>query len=85
MRTVHKFYLNGPVPGESTITVPDNAKMLHAGIDEKGNPCVWVEVDTDAPSRDQRVLVYGMGQEIEEGLRYVDTYHQGYFVWHVYV
>lgn len=83
MRTIHKFDLT--VGTVNAVEIPSHAIIRHLGVQD-GIIRLWVEVDTNKFSRENRVFcVYGTGHEIG-GCRehYVGTVQIGPFVWHVY-
>jgi hypothetical protein len=92
MRTIYKYPIK--IVDQQTITSPQAyrtiitpPKIRHVGLDPQGQPCVWVEVDTDLAPHTWELFVVGTGNEIPDqaGLVSVGSFVAGPFVWHVYV
>lgn len=88
MKTIHKYQLE--LAGNTSIKVPIESRILSVG-NQRGNICVWVEVDTISPrtnkeptSEDVYFWVVGTGHKVPDGLKYVGTVIIEPFVWHVY-
>lgn len=77
--------------------VPRDAKIervIHAGLDPSGQPCVWCEVDTywfdasESPGGGVDLFIVGtgnpMGHVARSGASHVASFTQGPFVWHLY-
>lgn len=84
MRTIHKF----PFKVEDTVTlelprgaviirVADSGQIAHHGL-------LWAIVDTDQPMERRAIYVRGTGHPLPaERTRYIGTFDDGPFVWHV--
>ena len=84
MKTIYKYPIK--ITDEQEITMPQGAKVIHAGRDPEGTPCVWAQVDTEAKPEPVSILVYGTGNPMKyEPLAHVGSFNQGPFVWHVYL
>lgn len=62
-------------------------KIIYAGMDIfYGKPCLWIEVDTDAPKETRRFRIYGTGNAMyEDGTdRHIGSFQRGEYFWHVY-
>lgn len=81
MRSIYKYQLN-----EGNIDAPVGAKPLTVQT-QNGIPCLWMEVDPQAPITERVILLNATGQPFIgcEGAQYVGTYQQGVYVWHVYL
>ena len=82
MKTIWKF----PLPNSDTVTIemPSGAVVLTVQRQDY-RPCIWAEVDTEAPMEARKFRVYGTGTpHLETGERYVGTWHSQAFVWHLY-
>lgn len=64
--------------------VPQNGRLVHAGLDPTGFPCVWIEVDPTAPTEWRRFAIFGTGQPITPGWLHCGSFVEQLFVWHVY-
>ena len=84
--TIWKFLLD---PQEEQILfVPKGARILSVKT-QRGTPCLWAEVDPDAPKTSLVVRMAGTGHPLGdlESFRFVDTVftHDDSLVWHFYV
>lgn len=64
--------------------VPAGAKIL-SGACIDGRICIWAEVDTErvnSASTDFHLLP--TGGDVQPGYRYVNTFDQHPFIWHLY-
>jgi hypothetical protein len=67
-----------------TVPMPQGAKVLTAQS-QRGELCLWAEVDPNAPPVDRCFRIVGTGHRFDpDGLRYVATVQSGLLVWHVY-
>lgn len=93
MKAIWKYPID--IESEQHIRVQADFTPLHVGIDPTGTPCVWGLVDPGNPEATVsfRVLIFGTGHPItgpEEGNfddepKYLGSFVQGPFVWHVFV
>ncbi len=66
------------------IMLPSDAKVLKIDL-QNNDPYMWILLDTNKSTLPKTFRVYGTGQTINaEGLRYIDTFQQDGFVWHVF-
>ena len=65
--------------------MPKGSKIIHVGLDPKGIPCIWAEVQ-HRPDRfiDRVIFVVGTGNRIPEDAAHVGSFIQDEFVWHIY-
>ena len=84
MITIWKFPIE--ITRNQTIIVPENAKVLHVGLDTEGTPCLWCQVETNNTRVDMPVAVVGTGFALptESGWTYAGSFNQGPFGWHVF-
>ena len=77
--TIWKF------PLQTTTPMPKGARLLAVQV-QGGCPCVWAEVDPNAPLVGRRLANIGTGWDgaLDEGLSYVGTYQIGPLVFHLY-
>lgn len=89
MRTIWKFPIPTKSPDFGTgyrfeMEAPDVClpRDLQA-VD--GDVFLWAEVDTDAPTRKNRMIVMGTGRELPpDAFMYIGSWRDGDFVWHLY-
>lgn len=68
------------------IEMPVDAKVLFVAV-QYDRPCLWAEVDVDAPIETREFRVYGTGHRLpDDPGRYLGTFimNQGTLVFHVY-
>lgn len=90
MRTVHKFPLE---INRTDLDLPAGSILRSVQV-QRGNPCVWVELDDDSslPKVEHLTLIFiGTGQPVPmhggtQPLSYLDTFqmHEGELVFHLY-
>jgi hypothetical protein len=83
MRTIWKFPLK---PAVQEITMPRGARVLTVQT-QFGEPQLWAEVDTDAPTEQREFAVVGTGHPMpEDPGEYIGTFQidDGSLVFHVY-
>jgi hypothetical protein len=84
MTVIYKYNITN-VNGNDYYTLPGPKRVLSAGTDPQGRPCFWAEVDPDGQEDNVLVGVYGTGIPLPPGeWRYVNTFNDGPFMWHVY-
>lgn len=81
-RAVWKYPI--PLQGAVTLDVPKGGTFRT--IQMQREPCVWVEVDPNAPTESRRLYVIGTGQPFDTNdvTKYIGTWQNGGFVWHLY-
>lgn len=81
--TIWKFPLR--IADKVLIEMPAGAKLLTVQM-QNGSPFIWASLDEKEPLGLRRVYVRGTGHELypAEPHRYVGTFQQGPFVWHVF-
>ncbi len=83
-RTIYKYPLN--ITDEQTINLPEGAKILHAGLDPQGVPCLWAAVYPANPSIPTVIYIIGTGWEMPKAADgHIGSFIQGPFVWHVFI
>lgn len=91
MRTIYKYplLLLQAAVGQS-VTMPLGAEIRMVGLDPTGAPCIWAEVlalkSSEIEEERRTFWLYGTGTPIAvaDGLKYVGSWVQGEFVWHLY-
>jgi len=75
MKLVYKF----PVYAAEyqVISMPDDAKIIHAGLDGEKIPCIWAQVKTGNEKKDVKVWVVDTGTPLPEGA----SQHVGTFIY----
>lgn len=87
MKTIWKY----ETPCESIfyITMPKDAEILCFQIDNKTyTPCIWAMVDNENRLEERTFELFGTGvfmpTEIGKIRKYIGTYQNGAFVWHLF-
>jgi hypothetical protein len=65
-----------------SIAMPMGAKILTVQM-QQGTPCLWAEVNLNAPYENRYFRIFGTGQPNPFG-KYIGTYQVDEFVWHLY-
>lgn len=65
------------------LEMPVGAAILTIQLQDR-HPCLWALVDTSAPVERRKLAVRGTGLAIEANLRYIGTFQQPPFVWHLH-
>lgn len=77
MRTIWKFKATLPVEADA------EGIVRLVGLDPMGVMCVWIEVDSSAPTVVREFAIVGTGHPVPKGT-HVGSFVDGMFVWHVY-
>jgi hypothetical protein len=84
MRTIWKYNIEP----ETRIEVPRQAKILSIQT-QRGNPVMWMEVDTNEPKEKRLFLAFGTGHKLPDDMKhlhYVGSFQveNEMLVYHVY-
>ncbi len=85
-RVIHKYPIPFRGPGAFNLLLPRDASALCVQL-QHGQPQVWVWLDQNDPMQESRTFhVVGTGQPVElrKPWRYVSTWQDGPFVWHMF-
>jgi len=84
MKTIYKYPIQ--ITDIQQVEIPLMSKIIHAGLDPKGVPCVWAAVDPESELIPVKILVVGTGNPLRSHFdRHVGSFIQGPFVWHVFI
>lgn len=61
MKTIYKYEV--PVTSGVTVQLPEGARLLCVQM-QHGNPCLWAQVDSDAPLETRSFCWYGTGHQL---------------------
>ena len=92
--TIYKYPID-ITHGIQCIDMPPNPRLLHAGLDPEGWPCVWAIVDAEKVHipkdiwhtvDEVNIIVCGTGHypPTEDDWWHLGTFNQGPYVWHVF-
>jgi hypothetical protein len=81
MKTIYKYvYTDGML-----LELPANARVLHFGRDPQDDYCLWVELSpTELTIFPRHYYTFGTGHQVPESARYIASYVDKPFVWHIY-
>lgn len=75
MKTIWKYPV--AVVDVQTIGMPLGAEILTIQ-DQKGTPCIWALVDSDAPLADREIRIAGTGHKINKSIKqYIGSFQLG--------
>jgi hypothetical protein len=80
MKTVYKYELRSQ---DASIKLPKGAEILTVQL-QNGIPTLWALVDPENVLEDRFISTVGTGWEVSDNMKYICTYMEGYFVWHVF-
>lgn len=84
MITVYKYAI--PASASFTLQLPESARVLTVQI-QNFQPNIWVELDTDEPTKPRNFYVRGTGHQFTgDEQTYIGTYQvfDGQLVFHLY-
>lgn len=85
MKTIWKFTFS--VADSFTVSMPAGAEFLHVAM-QRDLSCMWLSVDDQAFQVLRRFAVQGtgrlLGEARREDVRYLGTFQNGPFVWHLF-
>lgn len=81
MRTIWKYSLED---GYSELWLSQTAQVVEVGLDPSGAWSLWALHFTTDPVDRRTFRVFGTGHEVPDGWKYVGTFHEPGFVWHVF-
>lgn len=80
MKTIYKYELRSQ---DASMKLPKGAEILTVQLQD-GRPMMWALVDPENVLEDRFISTVGTGWEVEDNMKYICTYMEGYFVWHVF-
>lgn len=86
MRTIWKFPIHKAANqyGEVKLELPGWGRILKVDM-QGGVPTAWVEIDPATEKIERSIFIVGTGKEIPEKARkYICTFFEDPYVWHVY-
>jgi hypothetical protein len=85
MRTIWKYQLE--VADLSILQIPKGGKILCVQTQNE-QPCIWVDVDSEAPTETRWFKIFGTGHQmgIDERVIYIGTFqlNNGSLVFHLF-
>jgi len=81
MKTIYKYTLDSQ---DCTLQLPKGAEILTVQL-KNGSPSLWALVNPNTSELEERhICIVGTGWEVEDTMKYITTYMDGYFVWHTF-
>jgi hypothetical protein len=80
MKTIYKYELRSQ---DASMKLPKGAEILTVQIQD-GRPMLWALVNPGNVLQDRFISTVGTGWEVEDNMKYICTYMEEYFVWHVF-
>lgn len=80
MKTIFKYELN---VHDVILKLPLGAEILNVQL-QNGKPVLWALVNPENELVDRSICIVGTGWDVKGNMQYINTYMDGYFVWHVF-
>ncbi len=80
MKTINKYTLDSQ---DWTLQLPKGAELLTVQL-QNGIPTLWALVNPMTVTEERHICIVGTGWDVEDNMKYITTYMDGYFVWHVF-
>ena len=72
------------VYGDLELELPNVIQYLDVK-EQSGVPCIWALVDEDSELKKVEFRIVPTGDHVASGWIFVKTFHQGGFVWHLFI
>ena len=84
METIYKYRIE--ITDRQLIRLPVGRKIIHAGPDPMGTPCLWAIIDTEDPAFPEELFIVGTGNPMPPlASEHIGSFVQGQFVWHAFL
>lgn len=80
MKTIYKYTLDSQ---DCTLNLPKGAEILTIKL-QNNVPTLWALVNPMTVTEERHICIVGTGWQVEDNMKYITTYMDGYFVWHVF-
>jgi hypothetical protein len=84
VRRIYKYTVGTVGEDRMTNTMVPTGAVVRKVAMQGACPCIWMEVQTDAPVVERRFRIFGTGHDIPDGFGYVGTAFDEPWVWHVF-
>jgi hypothetical protein len=82
MKIIYKYPLQ--ISKDCTLTLPKGAEILTVKLQNE-TPTLWALVNPNTSELEERhICIVGTGWELNDNMKYIETYMEEYFVWHVF-
>jgi hypothetical protein len=80
MKTIYKYTLDSK---DCTLQLPKGAEILTIKL-QNNIPTLWALVNPMTVTEERHICIVGTGWQVEDNMKYITTYMDAYFVWHVF-
>ena len=80
MKTIYKYPLHSK---DCILQLPKGAEILTVQLQNE-NPTLWALVNPMTVTEERHICIVGTGWDVEDTMKYITTYMDGYFVWHAF-
>lgn len=80
MKKIYKYPLTSQ---DCTLKLPKEAEILTVKLQNE-TPTLWALVDPTSELEERHICIVGTGWDVEDSMKYITTYIDGYFVWHIF-
>jgi hypothetical protein len=80
MKTIYKYPLHSK---DCTLQLPKGAEILTVQLQNE-IPTLWALVNPMTVTEERHICIVGTGWDVEDNMKYITTYMDGYFVWHAF-
>jgi hypothetical protein len=89
MKNILKFMLESAEPDTlrpdiHLVELPIGSKIIHAGLDPRGDICIWTESDLNAKRCKRTIYLRGTGDHPPIDATHLQSFVMDEYVWHVY-
>lgn len=84
MERIYKYELS-LIEGAQSISLPQDAEIIHFDMQGRGVPCIWARIDPLAVTQQVRQFwILETGFDVKDNLKHIGTTQHGAFVWHLF-
>lgn len=86
MKSIWKFPITKRMNeyGAYEVLMPSDHKILSVQV-QGDVPCIWAEVDPESEVKAKTLFIVGTGKYVPDAVtRFIGTFQQSPFVWHLY-
>ena len=89
MLTIWKYPID-PSFEKIELAIPGGGPAISAGLDARGDVCVWAMVDDDLEEEIVKIYCVGTGWPLDrimedvEALKFIGTVKEGFYMWHIF-
>jgi hypothetical protein len=81
MKTIHKYIITSD---NCNLQLPKEAEILTVKL-QNGTPTLWALVNPNTSElEERRICIVGTGWKLNDNMKYIETFMEEYFVWHVF-